>query len=852
MAQSYVTDVGTLTIPGGYATYKVQAANSGLAANGILIMFGEAESGPIYSDEEDLSLNAFGPDQLAAVAAKYKSGPLVDAFGVATAPANDPQIQGSFSRAILVKTNASVRASGALGAYGTLYDRSYGDLGNMIFYKTESNVAEVVPTTGSFTFIPPSADGSASTAKLLANGTTQTLSFSDGMSPADFQAAVDLLTGITATGGAIRPTPLAVAGTLALVNVGGNAVTITRSVDWATWATADVPVIGDTLTIPSTSVLCAAAAANEGAYVITNVTARVISATKLSDGTTLIGQAGVVTPPVDKSAAIGAVDDVKVYQPVVISLTAGAVIDGVGKSLEIAEDTASSAGVTDSIINCCYNLGTTTKVSWVSTTTTPVILTSAAELSSKLTVSRASDAVNEVLTAGGEIALKLSYYNASASAATLTITSTTLTTTVTGVVGADLSLTLANFPTISDLVAYINTSTGYSARVGTNVIGQISPTALDRVSAMGILGGKAAPSATTYGSLNGRVKIDAYRFYNKVGTSVLVQLGDPAERSAAGLPGTVAVTHLTGGARGATLAAGFAALFTALESLRGNFVIPLFSRDATEDKADGLTDSGSDYTISAIHAGTKTHVLSMSTLKRRRNRQAFLAFDGAFADQMEAAANVASFRCAMPFQNDKVLDSTGVVTQKGSWMAAVHAASMQAAAFYRPIFNKGINTGGFVQSNGDFNDQNDTNVEDALLAGLMPARRAPDGSWRWVSDQTTYGRDNNFVYNSIQAVYIADICAMTTAQRMEDQFVGQSVADISAPVALSYLEAVMADMLRLKIIAVSDDAPFGYKNASITISGGVMIVSVEIKLAGALYFVPISFLVSPVQQTAAQ
>ncbi len=60
----------------------------------------------------------------------------------------------------------------------------------------------------------------------------------------------------------------------------------------------------------------------------------------------------------------------------------------------------------------------------------------------------------------------------------------------------------------------------------------------------------------------------------------------------------------------------------------------------------------------------------------------------------------------------------------------------------------------------------------------------------------------------------------------------------------------MADFMKLKLIASSDDALAGFKNASITINGPVMLVSAEIKLAGALYFIPISFLVSPVTQSA--
>jgi len=67
---------------------------------------------------------------------------------------------------------------------------------------------------------------------------------------------------------------------------------------------------------------------------------------------------------------------------------------------------------------------------------------------------------------------------------------------------------------------------------------------------------------------------------------------------------------------------------------------------------------------------------------------------------------------------------------------------------------------------------------------------------------------------------------------------------------LTTLEGIMSDMKRLKLISASDDAPKGFKSATIRIVGPAMVVSLEIKLAGAIYFIPISFLVTPVQQSA--
>jgi hypothetical protein len=85
---------------------------------------------------------------------------------------------------------------------------------------------------------------------------------------------------------------------------------------------------------------------------------------------------------------------------------------------------------------------------------------------------------------------------------------------------------------------------------------------------------------------------------------------------------------------------------------------------------------------------------------------------------------------------------------------------------------------------------------------------------------------------------------------MEQAFVGQSLADVSAAQALSVLDAIMDNMRRLKLIAFSDDAPKGYKNPIIKINGPAMVVSAEVKAATALYFIPITFSITQIQQSA--
>ncbi len=761
----------------------------------------------------------------------------MDAFLAASNPSNDGAITGAPSAMLLVKTNPSVKATSALtdtnsDTYAKVTAKNAGVNGNLIYFSVTSNTAEVVPSVGPFTWIPPvgevkysvnSNGGAIIAGTILAAATI----------PSALVTSINALAGtpLAASGGADRVI-LSVAGTLATAHPSGNLIVITRSQVWQV-----NPVAGDTLSIPAGSVIAGAGNANVGAYVVTSATTTTVSATKLSDANLPGAVVGVITAPVVVApAGIGATTDLRSYAPVTIAQTAGAVIDGYGKSFEFADATDAS---TDSFHANAYQLNTV-PVTWVSTASVPVLVASSVELSVSLNTNRSLDGISEVLTAGGEVAMKVSYKGGSA--ATMTITQKQLTTTVTGGSGVNLTVLFSQFPTLNDIVSYINAQTGYSASLGTAVLGALPGSALDDTTS-NIL--------SINGAGTGRIKDDYYRMFNAVSQgSILVTL-DPTGVVPEGLPlvNTTNV-YMTGGALGATTNAIVTAALLACQAVTCNFVVPLFSQDATADIALAATDPTSTYTILAINAAAKSHALAMSTPKRRKARNALVSVRDSFVNDQNSSANLASYRTNCTFQDVKVQDSFGNITQQQPWMAAVLAASLQAAGFYKGITHKLVNCSGVVDSSGDFSDQNDTQVETALKAGLLPIRRSQTGGFYFVSDQTTYGKDNNFYYNSLQSIYVGDIVSLTTALKFENKFVGSSTADTTAAVALTFLDGVMADFRRLKLISPSSDAPAGFKNPSILINGPSMSVSCEVKLTGTIYFVPINFLISQVQSAA--
>jgi hypothetical protein len=397
-----------------------------------------------------------------------------------------------------------------------------------------------------------------------------------------------------------------------------------------------------------------------------------------------------------------------------------------------------------------------------------------------------------------------------------------LTTAVTGGSGANLSITLGQYNTISELAAYINSQTGYSCSVMPAAT-QTNPKALDNVSAIGIC-------ATAANTQPGRIKKAAANVAKAMSQSNVL---DFTATATTGLPAVMASkAFLSGGAKGATLAANIVKAMTDLEGINVNFVVPLFSRDASTDIAEGLTDSSSTYTIDSVNALVKSHVLKMSTPKIKKHRIAFLSFWGTYSEAKNKAGQLANARISLAMP----------------WHTAAIAAGMQAAGFYKSITNKFANIISYEDPSG-FDSGSPGDIEEALDAGLLFMEKAVVGS-KWVCDQTTYGIDTNFVYNSIQAMYDADLVALDLAESFQTAFVGQSLADVDASTAIAFLASKMDQYKKQKLIAASDDAPLGFLNAKVKMRGPIMEVSVEIKLATAILFIPINIEISQVQSAA--
>jgi hypothetical protein len=580
----------------------------------------------------------------------------------------------------------------------------------------------------------------------------------------------------------------------------GSSVTMTSPSMWNA-----TPMVGDNVKVPAAITLSSGSLA-PGFYQVTAATNASMTMQLISSGSSIGSGTGTGTFTYSTGAEPMMV--LSQYQ-----------LSGVGKTLAF-EGTVSSIFLTTGGTDAGLSNST---------------LSSAAQYQNEMTIIAGLNN-SQTYQSGGTVVISIGYESATAQA-TVTVGPLGLTFAVNSV--TQFTATFAQYPTMGQLASYIDSQTGWSASVPSAQNNNQNTSNLDQ--------GTYNASSSLPGVQNLQLKQDAFAW--ETANNMNAQVTWTTERP--GLPEPSSNAFLTGGTLGGTTSAAFAAAVDATQKLSTNFIVPLFSQNASLDIPLGLTDPSSTYTIDAMNEYLLSNVLLMSELTQKSNRMAIGSKLGTFPQLITAAGELASFRFGLAFEPIQTTNAFAQSILYQPWMAAVVAAGMQAAAGYKGIVKKFANINGIGTVTG-FDPTVPGNRIAALQAGLLFMEPVATGGFRWVSDQTTYNTDNNFVYNSIQAVYVSDLISLALIDRFDRSVAGKSVADITATAALGIFEAEMFNYKRLKWIAPSSDAPKGYKNAVAQLDGVAMVISAEIKLAGLIYFVPIALLVSQVTQTATQ
>ena len=917
MAINIVYNGANLLLPGAYSkTTTTLLGGNSQAPAGIVGIIGESDAG-MPGSADDIRQNFFAPEQFADVVAKYKSGPIVDAFKILIQPSNDARITNGAQKVYIYKTNLATKALGSLAtAFGTLYSANYGFSENTINFKVEDSQSEVTPALPPLAWIIPTGTTAGAIAFRVNGGAKLPLVIAAAELPNTVQAAIEGLTGLHATGGVNRGIVSAVGTPTIGITFSGDLLSATLTYSKAAWESA--PVVGDSLYIPTGSVI-AGTAANVGGYLITAVTANTLTALKSSlpkvNGATVAPQTVV------------AVTDVMAFSPIIVSvdattlagqgaslevfdnggtqpfgdmiyggtdlglLTNTQVIDGSTLALSIVSGAAvtitistafaaqaqigdiinirpgsilvgaanANAGnylvtaATSSVISATKFSGSPAGVSAVdivsaddlngfagifSTSSIPLIHTSSAEREVTINVNRQSDGVAEdSLPLGGDVVMSVGFDGATA---VMTIDSVHLTTTTTTPAN-NLSLKLSDYDTIQQLVDYINAQSGYTAEVSNNVYASLSPSDyLDQVVAIGIC-------AENDGALPGRVKADSKNIQNFFDASSLVTLTRTAVTGFTGLPAAMSsVTFLSGGLKGGTNPASVQAGFDSMLKVRVNTVVPLFSRDATSDIIEGLTEASSSYTIDAINAALRTHVLLMSDTKHRSERNGYASYKGTYIASKARANVLSSYKISFAIQDVKIQKIDGTLEFVQPWGLACIAAGMQAGANVgEPMTKKYANISGVTHT--DFDPA--TQYDDAISNGILFVSQQDSGGFNFAVGNTTYGADSSFVYNRISVVYAADICAYNLRKELEAAFVG--TGGVQAVSVKNKAMAILSGFLSSGwTVPDSTNGGSGYKNLTVTIVGNVITLGVTLTIVQGADFILNNIVLDTTNQSA--
>lgn len=383
---------------------------------------------------------------------------------------------------------------------------------------------------------------------------------------------------------------------------------------------------------------------------------------------------------------------------------------------------------------------------------------------------------------GGRIPLVIAYRGGDA---TLSIDSNRILTTSTG-----LRIILRKFPTLSDLVVFINAQSDYEAKIPSSEFNSQPTDFLDEVEDL--------PIGTEFaGAFNGRIKSDFYdveKFFNDNFIVIGFQAATTLDNKA-GLPDAAEEVFLTGGTLGSTNDAAVLAGFDAGLKVNVRQVVPLFSRDATEDIADGLTDENSSYTIEAINASAKAHVLTASNVENRKERFAKVSIHDTFENSKDAARALSSERCQMAFEMLRTTNSEGNIQWFLPWMVSVVAAAGRSQAILGTSLLRKSFTVTDVKHIGDESlysdkltldfDPDGTQLAEAIEAGLFTLRAVDGFGVRVESpDLSTRSRENDpkaWVYERINVLFTCDEVRQTVRNVLEN-YIGNRISDTSPAV----------------------------------------------------------------------
>jgi len=406
-----------------------------------------------------------------------------------------------------------------------------------------------------------------------------------------------------------------------------------------------------------------------------------------------------------------------------------------------------------------------------------------------------------------------------------------------------INLLKSGYNSVQDLANDIALLPGWTVTLG-SIDPRLSVSVMDHVSAL---------SAEATGAA---ISMNAYEVQQMFAESSLVDLVSPVSL---GLPAALSEGFLLGGDLGSTSSAEITNALSKFEKLRVNSIVPLFSRDAASDILDKLTNVGSTYTISGIHQSVKTHLSLMATTQKKSERQGYLSLKDTYANCKTTSMVLADPRIQLTIQDIKNIDGSGVIKWFQPWAGACLLAGARGGSpIGNPMTFKFFNMSGIRQTGQAIstNEQNiiidfdpDTQYNDAINAGITFWEAPQTGGFRVVVDNTSYGKDGNWVYNRAHVLYAADILAFDFRSQLENIYIGLKNTVTAAEIK-STCESILTTYLAQGITVSTSDAKNGFKQLTVKINGNTVNVGVVVKLVEGIDFVLADISLQRASQTA--
>ena len=354
--------------------------------------------------------------------------------------------------------------------------------------------------------------------------------------------------------------------------------------------------------------------------------------------------------------------------------------------------------------------------------------------------------------------------------------------------GTAFALTVASYPTLGEVVAYIEPLSGWVASEVAGDAGAFLVAEMDNAAAADV-----TSLLSFYAELQRIVDI-------LTNESILVK----ATRSAAatGTPDNTAVpVFLVGGIEGVTGFANWQAALDLLRDERCNTIVVL-STDA------------------AVHAAVVAHCVYMAGAGRSE-RDCILgeASAATLAALQTAARNLNTRHARLAIQDIEVFNTSGVREQFDPSFTAALAAGMQSGSSVgESLTFKFLNVLDIVGNDTSYTVQDDS---DALIqAGLLAIQKVPNVGFRWLRNITTYLIDDNLAYTEGSVNEAVNFATFEFRQRMETAVGKKGFAGT--------LNAAMAVAIGILGQLVTEEVITNWQNLVLELTDDVMSVDVEI------------------------